>query len=81
MVRKAFRTGNSVVVSLPQEALDYLNIHAGMPVNVTLDRKNRQLIIKPAALPFPISGVDETFARQVAEFINQYRPALEQLAK
>jgi uncharacterized protein (DUF433 family) len=27
------------------------------------------------------AGVDETFAKQVAEFIEQYRPALETLAR
>jgi hypothetical protein len=28
-----------------------------------------------------IPGVDEAFARQVAEFIEEYRPALEALAR
>jgi antitoxin component of MazEF toxin-antitoxin module len=32
MKRKVFRTGNSVVVSLPREALEYLNIHEGTQI-------------------------------------------------
>jgi hypothetical protein len=28
-----------------------------------------------------VPGVDEEFARQLAEFIDEYRPALESLAK
>jgi hypothetical protein len=28
-----------------------------------------------------VAGVDEEFAQQVAEFIEQYRPALEALAR
>lgn len=81
MLRKVFRTGNSVVISLPREALDYLNIQEGTEIEVDLDRKNRQIILKPLAPPLAISGVDEAFAQQVAEFIEQYRPALQELAK
>ena len=81
MVRKAFRTGNSLVISLPQESLEYLGIHEGTQVEVSLDRENRQVIVKPVEIPLSIAGVDEKFAHQVAEFIEQYRPALEKLAK
>jgi putative addiction module antidote len=81
MLRKVFRTGNSVVVSLPREALDYLNIHEGTEIEIDLDRENRQVILKPVEIPLAISGVDEKFVLQVAEFIEQYRPALEELAK
>ena len=81
MLRKVFRTGNSVVISLPREALEYLNIHEGAEVEINLDRENRQIILKPLEIPLAISGVDEKFAHQVAEFIEQYRPALKELAK
>lgn len=81
MLRKVFRTGNSVVVSLPREVLDYLNIQEGTEIEVDLDRENRQVILKPVAMPLAKAGVDEKFAHQVAEFIEQYRPALNELAK
>jgi len=81
MLRKVFRTGNSVVVSLPREALDYLNIQEGTEIEIDLDRENRQMILKPLEMPLAILGVDEQFAHQVAEFIEQYRPALKELAK
>lgn len=79
MVRKVFKTGNSVVVSLPKDALSFLGIGAGADVSVKLDKEQRQLIIEPIDPALP--GVDQTFAAQVAEFIEQYRPALEALAK
>jgi antitoxin MazE len=81
MLRKVFRTGNSLVVSLPREALDFLNIQEGAEIGVDLDRENRQVILKPVEKSLPVSGVDENFAHQVAEFIEQYRPALKELAK
>jgi putative addiction module antidote len=81
MLRKVFRTGNSIVVSLPREALDYLNIHEGNQVEVNLDREKRQVILKPVETPLDVSSVNEKFANQVAEFIEQYRSVLEELAR
>lgn len=81
MLRKIFRTGNSVVVSLPREALEYLDIQEGTQVEVNLDRENRQVILKPVEKPVAVASVDEKFAHQVAEFIEQYRSALETLSR
>lgn len=81
MKRKVFKTGNSVVVSLPKEAIEFLRITPGGDVSVDLDRENRQIVITPLERPLEASGVDTSFARQVAEFIEAYRPALEALAK
>lgn len=79
MVRKIFKTGNSMVVSLPRDSLDFLGLAEGAEVAVNLDQERRRIVITPVDTVLP--GVDETFARQVAEFIEQYRPALEALAK
>ena len=81
MLRKLFKTGNSVVISLPKDVLEYLNIEEGSDVALDLDRENRQILITPVSTPLAIAGVDEAFAQQVSEFIEQYRPALEALAK
>ena len=81
MLRKIFRTGNSIVVSLPKDAIEYLQMSEGSEVNVELDRENRQIVITPAEPPSAITGIDPEFAHQVSEFIAQYRPALEELAK
>ncbi len=79
MLRKVFRTGNSIVVSLPKEALDYLGIGEGSEVSVEPDREQRQLVVTPVASE--LAEIDEAFARQVGEFIERYRPALSALAK
>jgi putative addiction module antidote len=81
MLRKLFKTGNSVVISLPKDVLEYLGIAEGSDVALDLDRENRQILIKPVSTPLAIAGVDEAFVQQVSEFIEQYRPALEALAK
>jgi putative addiction module antidote len=79
MVRKVFKTGNSIVVSLPKDTLDFLGLAEGSEVSVELDRERRQVVITPVDTALP--GVDETFARQVSDFIEQYRPALKALAE
>ena len=81
MARKVFRTGNSMVVSLPREALEYLGLHAGAEIELNLDRENQQVTIRPLEKSLPYPGIDEIFARQISEFIEQYRPALKELAK
>jgi len=79
MQRKVFRTGNSIVVSLPKDALDFLGITEGSEVTVELDKERQRLVIAPAQPGLSVIGED--FARQVSEFIERYRPALEALAK
>lgn len=79
MFRKVFKTGNSLVVSLPKDLLESLGMKDGTDVSVELDQKNRQILIRPTELPLA-GDLSEEFALQVSEFIDQYRPALEALA-
>lgn len=80
MLRKIFRTGNSMVVSIPKDILDELELSEGEDVSIELDDQHRQIVISPIEKPLAV-GVDETFAKQVDEFIREYRPSLEALAK
>ena len=79
MVGRIVRTGDGLVVSLPEKTLEVLGLTEGAEVSVVLDQEGGRIIIGPVGtLP---EGVDEAFAHQVAEFIAQYRPALEALAR
>ena len=79
MVRKIFRTGNSLVVSLPKETLEAIGLEEGSEVVIAEDRRRRRIVITPRSVDLP--GVDEEFAAQVSDFIERYRPALEALAE
>ena len=81
MIRKLFKTGNSIVLSLPREVLESLGLRDGQNISLELDRDQRRVIITAAEKPYAIAGVDADFAHQVDEFIEHYRPALEELAK
>jgi len=77
MVRKIFRSGNSLVIALPKESIERLGWHEGSEVSVEVVRG--RVIIEPTTLP--LANIDPAFAQQLNEFIEQYRPALTALAK
>ena len=77
MIRKVFKTGNSLVVSLPRETLETLGLGEGSEVDIKLDAG--RLILSPVRPP--AGDIDAAFARQLDDFIAQYRPALEALAR
>jgi len=79
MTRKIFKTGNSLVVSLPREAIEALGVEEGSQVELDIDAEQGRVVIQPRR--YPARGVDQEFARQVSEFIEEYRPALEKLAE
>ena len=81
MLSKLIKIGDTWVIPLPKDALDYLGLEDGAEVSIHLDREGRQIVISPAT-PLPIiAGVDETFAQQVSDFIKKYSSALEALSK
>ena len=80
MLRKIFRTGNSLVVSIQRDILDKLQISEGDEVSVELDTQHRQIVTSPVGKAIQ-TGIHEAFARQVDDFIKTYRSALEALAK
>jgi putative addiction module antidote len=80
ILRKIFKTGNSTVISIPKEILDYLHLQEGSEVSVELDRERGRIVIRPLETSLAEVWVDEYFARQVEAFIEQYRPVLEMLA-
>ncbi|NPV55324.1 MAG: AbrB/MazE/SpoVT family DNA-binding domain-containing protein [Anaerolineae bacterium] len=80
MLRKLFKTGNSTVVSIPKELLDQLNLSEGADVSVIMDDDQRRIVITPVEKPLA-NGISQEFAHQINDFIKEYRPALEALAK
>ena len=79
MVSKLLRTEQGWVVLLPEDTLEILGLTPDSEVSVALRPDLQQIVITPAALP--LLDVDEVFAQQLSEFIEQYRSALEALAR
>jgi len=80
VVRKIFKTRNSLVVSLPKEFVQQAGLREGSEVSIVVDPDSKQITIEAAAPPVE-DGVDAEFAQQLDTFIDLYRPALEALAK
>lgn len=81
MHRKVFAVGNSKGVSIPTEFLSKLNLTVGAEVDVSLDADHDRIVIEPLRKKKYPKGIDPEFVAQVNEFIEQYRPALRELAK
>ena len=79
MVRKLFKTGNSLVVSLPKETDELLGLREGSEMTIVVDADERRIILAPVKPD--VANIDAEFARQLDDFIERYRPALEALAR
>lgn len=80
MVAKVVKAASGTTVVLPQEVFDALHLADGADVSIEVDVVHGRIVIAPAAA-VEADGVDIEFAQQVAEFIAEYRPALEALAR
>ena len=79
MAERIFRTGSGLAVTLPEEATAALGLAEGAEVSVEVQPEGPRIVLTPAgAMAAP---VDPELARQVAEFIAEYRVALEALAR
>jgi antitoxin MazE len=81
MHRKICTIGNSRGISVPAEFLGKLELKVGSEVDVRLDETETRLIIEPVRKEKYPRGLDRKFVSQVNEFIEKYRPALEELSK
>ncbi|OGW26527.1 MAG: hypothetical protein A2X59_00045 [Nitrospirae bacterium GWC2_42_7] len=81
MHRKICAIGNSRGVSLPADVLEKLHLAVGAEVTVELDEAQTKIIIEPVRKKKYPKGIDRKFVSQVNEFIEKYRPALDELAK
>ena len=81
MQRKICTIGNSRGVSLPSELLEKLYLSIGSEVEVKLDTDQERIVIEPVRKDKHPKGMDKRFISQVNDFIEKYRPALEELAK
>lgn len=75
MVQKVLKIGSSIGVTIPKKSLKELGLKAGDSVRVEVDRTTRSVRITPAI------NVDAELVEWTDSFIDEYRPALEELAK
>jgi len=79
MNRKVFRSGNSLVVSLPPDILDRLHLADGSEVSIVLADSEDAMLLMPVRES--LAGISPEYAARVESFIETYRPALESLSQ
>ena len=65
MIQKIIRVGNSVAVTIPKKVMGEKNLKVGDSVNITID---------------PVFAADKEIHDLTQKLIEEYRPALEELA-
>ena len=78
-VRKLFKAGNSVVVSLPLDMLKAMGLSDGAHVSVELNRERRELLLKPVLTRKSNFSLD--FVRMVDKLLVDYDYQLRRLAE
>lgn len=77
-MRKVFKNGNSLAVTVPKAYAHQLSIRDGSQVE--WKKTNKGLVLLPQK-KIRISGVDQKFAKMVDEFINDHEDVLQELAR
>lgn len=78
-VRKVFKAGNSLVVSLPIEMLKSLGLRDGAHVTVEINREKQELVLKPVIMKK--NNMSLEFVRTVDKLFMDYEYVLRRLAK
>lgn len=81
MIQKIIKVGNSIAVTLPKAIVEETGFTAGDQVEITTSKKPFGVLLQPhKKILREKSGITPEFVRSVDEFIETYRPALEELA-
>ena len=78
MPQKVIKIGKSTGITIPKEILEELNLKAGDQVVVEVDKKQGGAFIRTTKKKMT---VDRELLDWTDRFIEEYRPALEALAK
>lgn len=74
-MRKVFKNGNSLAVTVPKAYAHQLSIRDGSQVE--WEKRDNGLFLKTSK---PIKGVNQKFAKMVDEFIEDHKDVLQELA-
>ncbi len=79
MIRTIARAGDRFVVELPDVMIRALHLDEGNDIDIVLHQEADQIVISPRKPD--LADIDVEFAKQVADFVQKYRPALQALAR
>ena len=80
MIQRIIKIGEDLVVTLPENIVESLQLTEGDEVSLTVDPGQNRILIQPVGHSLDLEDIDQEFAAQVSEFIKDYKPALEELS-
>ncbi len=78
MIQRIIKVGKDLIVTLPENIVESLQLTEGDQVSLSVNPGQSRILIQPIGYS---PDLDQEFAAQVAVFIRDYKPALEELAK
>ena len=81
MIQRIIKIGEDLVIALPENIVEGLQLTEGDEVSLSVDPGQNRILIQPVGHSQELEEVNQEFAAQVSEFIRNYKPAFEELAK
>ncbi len=80
-LQKIIKVGNYFYLPLSGEITEALQLKEGSEVTVSVDPEKKQILIQSLGHSTDLREINLEFAEQLATFISDYKPALDELAK
>ena len=80
MIQKIIKIENDLVLPLPNEIAQALQLEEGSEITVSVDHEKKQILIQSVGQSADLGEINQEFAEQVTAFIRDYKPALDQLS-
>jgi antitoxin component of MazEF toxin-antitoxin module len=80
IIQRIIKTGEDLVVILPENIVESLQLTEGDEVSLSVDSGQSRILIQPVGHSLDLEDIDQEFAAQVSEYIKDYKPALEELS-
>lgn len=81
MIQRIIKIGKDLAVTLPENIVENLKLTEGDEVSLSMEPGQNRILIHPVGHSPDLEDIDQEFAAQVAAFVRDYKPALEELAK
>ena len=81
MIQRIIKVGKDLIVVLPENIVERLQLTEGDEVSLAMDTGQNRILIQPVGHSPDLEDIDQEFAEQVTTFIRDYKPALEELAE
>ena len=77
---KIIKVENELVLPLPGEVIDALELSEGSEVEVTIEDEEKWILISSAADPEDLDQVDEEYGEMMGELMDEFKSAFGKLA-